>query len=112
MKGINIKADRDRTLRFTINSIIEFKQNTGRDLIQTLTNLENDLDFEVIREVFYYGLKWEDRELTREGAGDVLDLAFEEEGLEGVIEKLAKAITDAFGIKDNKVTQFPNRMSH
>lgn len=111
MKGINIRADKDRTLRFTINSIIEFKQNTGRDLIQTLTSLGEDMDFEIIREVFYYGLKWEDKNLTREDAGEVLDAAFEEEGLETVIEKLASAITSAFGIKD-KVTQFPNKFGH
>lgn len=100
MRGITIQADRTRMLRFSINAMIEYKQVKGEDIMKAFGRMENELDFEFLRYMFYLGLKHEDRELTEEKVGDILDILLEENGIEYVAELLSEAITKAFGIKE------------
>lgn len=100
MRGITIQADRTRMLRFSINAMIEYKQTKGEDIMKALARLEKDFDFELFRYLFYIGLKHEDKELTEEKTGEILDILFEEHGMEYVAEILGEAIAKAFGVKE------------
>ena len=61
-------------LRFSINAMIEYKQTKGEDIIKAFSRLENEFDFEFFRYLFYIGLKHEDKELTEEKTGEILDI--------------------------------------
>ena len=100
MKGITIIADKTRVLRFSINSMIEYKQTKGEDIMKAIARLDDGFDLEFLRYMFYLGLKWEDKELTEEQTGEVLDVLFEEKGIEYVAEILGEAFSKAFGIKE------------
>lgn len=100
MRGIAIQADRTRMLRFSINSMIEYKQTKGEDIMKAFAKMEKELDFEFLRYLFYLGLKHEDKELTEEATGEIMDILFEEYGIEHVANLLSEAITKAFGIKE------------
>ena len=113
MKGITIVADKTRMLRFSINAMIEYKQTRKEDIVQSLGRLENELDFELIRYLFYLGLKHEDKELTEEKVGDVLDILLEENGIEYVANILGEALNKAFGIKETPgEAHLKNQKSH
>ena len=111
MKGIDIKADKNRTLRFTINSMIQVKKDKKKDFAKLITELSVDdsLDIELLRYLFYIGLKWEDPELTEEKVGDIMDIILENEGIQGLAQYLYEAITKALG--ENQSAD-PNLRSH
>lgn len=111
MKGIDIKADKNRTLRFTINSMIQFKKERKKDFTAALSSLEKDFDLELVRYLFYLGLKWEDKELTEETAGDIMDIVIEEMGFDGLATTLVEAIQKALGVKQTAGPN-PNQVSH
>ena len=100
MRGITIQADKTRMLRFSINAMIEYKQTKGEDIMKALSRLENEFDFEFFRYLFYIGLKHEDKELTEEKRGEILDILFEEHGMEYVAEILGETIAKAFVVKE------------
>lgn len=100
MRGITIQADKTRMLRFSINAMIEYKQARGEEIMSALARMNDGVDFEFIRYMFYLGLKHEDKELTEEKTGEILDILFEEHGIEYVAELLGDAISKAFGIKE------------
>ena len=100
MRGITIQADKTRTQRYS-NKIMKEYKYARREEIKTSTAKMNDgVDFEFIRYMFYLGLKHEDKELTEEKTGEILDILFEEHGIEYVAELLGDAISKAFGIKE------------
>lgn len=103
MKGIIINADKTRMLRLNINRMAEYKKTRGEDITASLSKLQDSVDFELIRYIFYLGLKHEDKDLTEEGAGDILDILIENQGLEYVVSVLVEAITAALGIKDDLI---------
>lgn len=111
MKGIDIKADKNRTLRFTINSMIQVKKDKKKDFATLITELSVDgsLDIELLRYLFYIGLKWEDPQLTEEKVGDIMDIILENEGIQGLAQYLYEAITKALG--ENQGAD-PNPESH
>lgn len=100
MKGITIQADKIRMLRFSINNMIEYKRAKGEDIMKAFARLENDFDFEFLRYMYYLGLKHEDKELTEEKTGEILDIILEDKDFEYVVEVLSEGITKAFGIKE------------
>lgn len=112
MKGIDIKADKNRTLRFSINTMITFKREKGVDFATALASLENSIDFELLRYIFYLGLRWEDPELTEEKAGDLMDIIIEDQGIEGLSNVLVSAITQALGVRDAEGDMSKNKVSH
>lgn len=111
MKGIDIKADKNRTLRFTINSMIQVKRDKKKDFASLVTELgQNDsLDIELLRYLYYVGLKWEDADLTEEQVGDIMDTIIENEGINGLAQYLSDAIAKALGSQGDPD---PNRLSH
>lgn len=109
MKGVDIKADKNRTLRFTINSMIQFKKDKKKDFSQALTGLADDFDMELLRYLYYIGLKWEDPQLTEEATGDIMDAIIEEVGVEGLANYLSDAVSKALGTSGSPD---PNVKSH
>jgi hypothetical protein len=97
MKGVDIKADRNRTLRYSINAMIEFKRERKVSISAALQTFAVDVDFELLRYIFWLGLKWEDQELTQESAGEVMDAAIEEMGFEALVNAIVEAISKAIG---------------
>lgn len=112
MKGIDIKADKNRTLRFTINSMIQVKKDKKKDFATLITELGQDdsLDIELLRYLYYVGLKWEDAELTEDKVGDIMDTIIENEGIQGLAEHLSDAVSKALGAENT--TPDPNSFSH
>jgi hypothetical protein len=110
MKGINIVADKNRTLRFTINTMIQFKKDRHQDFATALTSMSDTLDMELLRYLYYIGLKWEDKDLTEEQTGDVMDAIIENDGIEGLAQHLSDAIEMALG--QSKGSPDPNKQSH
>lgn len=111
MKGIDIKADKNRTLRFTINSMIQVKRDKKKDFSVLLTELSKDdaLDLELLRYLYYVGLKWEDPDLTEEKVGEIMDVIIEESGIEGLAQYLSDAVSKALGANGEPD---PNKKSH
>jgi hypothetical protein len=97
MKGIDIKADKNRTLRYSINAMIQFKRDKKVNITTALQGFASEVDFELLRYIFWLGLVWEDKELTEDSAGEVMDAAIEEMGFEALIDVIAEAITKAIG---------------
>ena len=100
MRGITIQADKTRMLRFSINAMIEYKQARGEEIMTALARMNDGIDFEFLRYMYFLGLKHEDKELTEEKTGEIMDVLLEEKGIEYVAEILSEAITKAFGIKE------------
>src|SRR5699024_3840883 len=90
-----IKMDKTRNLRFGMNALIELENLMGKPL----TELDDDLSMKDMRTIFYVGLKWEDKELTHEIVGDLMDEAIfnNEEGLQYLAGTLGEAIQRSLG---------------
>ena len=91
-KYISIQADKARNLRYNFNALIKLEE-AGIDI----TTLEQNISFKNINTLVWAGLIHEDKELTIEQAGDVIDEAMEHEGLKGLMEKVGEAISLSFG---------------
>lgn len=97
-KTVMINADKARNLKFGMNALIELEEMLG----VSVTNLDiSDFSMKDLRTFFYVGLKWEDKELTQEYAGEVIDSVIENEGMESLSKSLAKSIQLAFGGKSS-----------
>lgn len=93
MQGIPIKADRPRTLRYSTNAFCVMEELTGKAVME----LNNGAGIIEIRAMLYSGLYWEDKELTLEDAGDILDVFISNDNLDYITEKLGEAIERALG---------------
>lgn len=93
-KVVTIKADKARNLKYGINGMIELEKELGKPLTALSTDAFSLSD---LRTMLYVGLKWEDKELTHETVGEIMDIVIEDEGMEYLSEKLGEAITGAFG---------------
>ena len=94
MKIVEIMMDRQRHLKFGMNSMIELEKSLGR----SITSIQDtSFSMEDLRTFLFIGLKWEDKSLTPSQVGDLMDVAIEKEGMTYLSEKLGEAITGAFG---------------
>lgn len=57
-------------LRFDFNSVCDVEERLGRGIIATLT--KEQIGFNMTRVLYWAGLKWKDRGLTVERAGQLL----------------------------------------
>ena len=89
---IQIK-DKEYELKFTVNTLCMMAED-GIDVL----NMENvDINIAKLRDLFYYGLKHENKKLTKNQAGDLMDEFLGEGYLIGdliriVIESLANSL--------------------
>lgn len=83
--------DKPRRLRFDTNAICDFDDEARRSIIDVVFG-QDRLSTGDIRLLMWAGLKWEDKRLTKERAGMLLE-NFIVEG--GNVNDISQAITDA-----------------
>ena len=92
-KFVTIKADKERNLRFNFNSLMILEEN----LDKPVTSLWSSLSFKDINLLVWAGLLNEEPTITKEETADIIEAVIENEGLQSLSNKLAVAITIAFG---------------
>lgn len=98
-KGVTIILDRPRTLRYGLNALAKVEDITGKNIM----GLDlNNVSIKDLLAIIYAGLYHEDKELTVEKVGDLID---EHSNITEVAEKLGEAFTEAFGKGNGKTKQ-------
>ena len=92
-KTVMIQADKARNLKYGINQMVELEELLGKPV--TNMDMEN-FSMKDLRTMFYVALKWEDKKLTHETAGDIMDSVIENEGIESLSANIGKAMELAF----------------
>jgi len=96
MKIVPFTADKERHLKFGMNTIIQIEKATGKPVAELL----DTVSFEAIRTILFYGLKWEDKKLTEETTGNLFDDAVEHYGdMEELMKPITEALVASFGNK-------------
>lgn len=86
-KVVTITLDKERTLKYNLNALICAEEITGKKLA-SLGEDANGFDLSFLRGMLFAGLKHEDKELTLEQVGDMIDM----ENMEDVTNKLGEAM--------------------
>lgn len=90
-KGVSIQLDKPRTLRYGMNALAKIEDITGK----TIMSLDlTSLGIKDLLVIVYAGLCHEDKNLTLEQVGDLLD---EYTDITTLAEKVGEALTEAFG---------------
>ncbi len=92
-KYVTIKADKERHLRFNFNALMILEEN----LDKPVTELGNSISFKDINTLVWAGLLHEEPGLTKEDTAEIIDAVIENEGINSLSNKLALAVTMAFG---------------
>lgn len=96
-KKVEVKyGEETRNLKFGFNALIELEGLLGKPLSAMD---DSELSMGDLRAMFFVALKHEDKKLTLEGTGDVLDDMVSELGMEEVSNKIGEALTKALGNK-------------
>lgn len=93
-KIVSVEMDKMRNMKFGMNALIQLEKELGKPLTSMGTD---EFKLEDLRTMLYIGLKWEDKELTHDMTGDIMDEAIEKHSIQYVSEKLAEALQGAFG---------------
>lgn len=92
-KAIPIELDKLRRLRFDINALSDFEEAMGTGIMAAM---KTNMGIRAIRTMCWAGLKWEDRGLTQERMGTILQKYLEGGGsLEVISESLARAVAES-----------------
>lgn len=70
MKTILIELDRPRQLRLECNAIADAEEKLGMGLGRII---KEEMSFALLRVMFWAGLKWQDRSLTPEKIGQIMN---------------------------------------
>lgn len=90
MNYVNIELDRSRRLRYDVNALSDAEEALGMGLG---TVMQSQLGIRMIRALLWAGLKWEDRGLTLQQTGTLIQQYIEKGGsLESLGEKLTQAL--------------------
>ena len=87
--SILIQLDRPRNIRLNTNALVKAEEVLGRPVAE----FGDSFGMREIRALLWAGLLHEDKDLSLETVGDLMD----EAGFEYVAEKIGEAITTAFG---------------
>jgi len=98
-RGVTIELDKPRTLRYGINALAKVEDITGKSIMSLDLNSVGIKDLLVI---IFAGLYHEDKTLTVEAVGDLID---EYSDINTVADKVGKAFTLAFGKQTTKGKQ-------
>ncbi|WMU08031.1 hypothetical protein vBCtySFA67_00013 [Clostridium phage vB_CtyS-FA67] len=85
-----INLDKERHLKFNLNALILAEKETGIKMSDMANEAKDGLSLEFLRAFLYAGLKWEDKKLTVEKVGDMIDF----DNLSEVSEVLSEAMGD------------------
>lgn len=92
---------KDYELRYPMNTLCSMC-DAGIDVMR-LTELK--INIKVVRELFMYGLKYENKKITQAQAGDLMDAYCEEGGdIKGLSEEIMTCLAKALGgkVEDNE----------
>lgn len=90
-KGITIELDKPRTLRYGMNALAKIEDITKKPIV----NIDlNNIGIRDLLAIIYAGLYHEDKSLTLEKVGDLVD---EYSTMNDIAEKVGEAFTLAFG---------------
>lgn len=103
LNGVSIDLDRTRTLRYDVNGLAELEERFGDRPIHTVLSQER-LGLKAIRLLLWIGLRHEDRRLTLDGAGGLLQRAMEQDRLPAVIEAVMDALRHAGVLRKDEET--------
>ena len=98
-KGVIYKLDKERTLRYGINALARIEDSIGKPIMGL--DLEH-LGMKELLAIVHAGLYHEDKTLTIEQVGDLID---DYSDINEVAEKLGEALTIAFGKPDKNPKQ-------
>ncbi len=90
-KSVAIELDKKRNLRYGMNALVTVEEQIGKPI--TSLDLEN-ISMKDLRSILYAGLVHEDKDLTPEQTGNLID---EYSNITDVAEKLGEAFGLAFG---------------
>ncbi len=93
-KGLTITLDKPRTLRYGMNALAKIEDLTGKSILALDLNQVGIKD---LLAIVYGGLYHEDKALTIQKVGDLID---EYSDLTEIAEKIGEALTLAFGKSD------------
>ena len=90
-KSVVVQLDKVRNLRYGMNALVTIEELTGK----SITKIDlSDISMKDLRTILFAGLYHEDKDLTPEKVGDLLD---EYGNLSEIAEKLGEAFSLAFG---------------
>lgn len=81
---VKITLDKERTIKFTLNALIEVEDGLGH----SLTELSDNVSIRAVRTLLTAGLRHEDAELTEQYVGDLITM----DNMAEVQEALGKAM--------------------
>jgi hypothetical protein len=92
MQSVEILLDRPRRLRFTMNALSDFEEHARTGIGKMLT----EQSLAGLRLALWCGLKWEDRTITPEKAGDILQRYIDQfEGMESPLVYVYERVNQA-----------------
>lgn len=83
-KIVTLELDKERHLWFNLNALITVEKETG----VKLSELSDGMGLDVLRAMLFAGLKWEDKDLTLEYVGELIDF----ENMQEIMDKLGVAL--------------------
>lgn len=89
---MNIDGE-ERHLKVGINALTDLEQLMERPL----ASIGDEISIADLRAMFYVSLKWEDKKMTLEQAGDLMDSVVEEKGFQFLAESLSELISSSMG---------------
>jgi hypothetical protein len=101
---VTVELDKTRRLRYTTNNLCMLQDLMGgRPITEILPQTDENgkivrearIGLQEARQMLYCGLKWEDRGLTLEKCGDLID----DYGVQFIMEKVSEAMGAAFNKK-------------
>jgi len=95
-QSVTLELDKPRSLRFGLNALVRIEEMIGKPISKL--DLDN-ISVKDMRTIIYSGLFHEDKNLTPEKVGELID---DYSDINTVAEKLGEAMTEAFGRKNGK----------
>lgn len=95
-QSVTLELDKPRSLRFGLNALVRVEEMIGKPISKL--DLDN-ISVKDMRTIIYAGLFHEDKNLTPERVGELID---DYSDINTVAEKLGEAMTEAFGRKNEK----------
>lgn len=102
---LTLELDRPRRLRFDFNALADAEEALGKGLAVVLSG--DMVGFRTLRALLWAGLKWEDRGLTIERMGQLIQKFIEGAGtLEALGDAIGKALelSGALGVSQGNAT--------
>jgi hypothetical protein len=70
---VEIQLDKPRNLRFNVNAFADLETATGWEFQELLAKLQKTPSMVLMRAILWASLKWEDKTLTLEQAGELIN---------------------------------------